>query len=199
MTKICIADFGAGNIYSVKRAFERCGAKVSVSCAGEDFENADGLVLPGDGNFGPASIAIGAFKEPLLEAVSSGKPFLGICAGMQLLFEGSDESPHAEGLRLFDGRLTRFEKGLSCPQMGWNRLKSLKGGLFEGVLEGEWAYFIHSYKADFSQFASAACEYGRQFVAAIERGNVVATQFHPEKSAKTGKKILRNFIRICRK
>ena len=93
-----------------------------------------------------------------------------------------------------DGKLTRFEKGLSCPQMGWNQLRDLKGALFEGVDDGEWAYFIHSYKADFSEYASAKCEYGQPFVAAIQKKNIFATQFHPEKSGEAGLSLLRSWL-----
>ncbi len=198
MTKVCIVDFGAGNMFSIKKALERLGAQASVSSAGDCIEQADAVILPGDGNFGGAAIALAPVKNKLLEAAQE-KPFLGICAGMQLLFEKSAESPGTAGLGLFTGALARFSGRVKCPHMGWNRLVEPAGELFDGFSGGEYAYFIHSFRAGESEFASAYCDYGGSFVAALEKGNVFATQFHPEKSGTAGRTVLENFLKICRK
>ena len=198
MTKVCVVDFGAGNMFSIKKALERLGAQVSVSSAGACIEQADAVVLPGDGNFGGAAIALAPAKDKLLEAARE-KPFLGICAGMQLLFEKSEESPGTAGLGLFKGALARFPGSVKCPHMGWNQLVEPAGVLFDGFFGGEYAYFIHSFRIEESEFASAYCDYGGKFMAALERKNIFATQFHPEKIGIAGRMVLENFLKFCRK
>ena len=207
---IAVIDYGAGNIRSVENAFERLGKSIVLTSDRDTILAADRIVLPGVGAFGDAMRKLND-KElvPVIrEAVLDRKiPFLGICLGLQLLFEGSDESPGEEGLCLLPGRVKRFipADGLKIPQIGWNNLlppvpggSSLRGRLLHGIPAGSFFYFVHSYCVpdNGEDFIAASCAYGIRFVAAAEKDNIFACQFHPEKSGETGLRILENFIQL---
>lgn len=200
---IGIVDYGMGNLRSVSKALEHLGAAVKVSGKAADIKKADKVVLPGVGAFGDAmrEIRFSRLEDPLKEAVRQGKPFLGICLGLQLLFEGSDESPEAEGLGVFSGRVRQFDDPeVKVPHMGWNQL-TVEGSprILRGLESGAYFYFVHSfYAASGAGVPSAGlCEYGKtRFAAVLEQNNVFATQFHPEKSQSAGLKILENFIAL---
>lgn len=200
---IAIIDYGAGNIQSVSKALAHIGADCFVTRDRDKILQADGAVLPGVGSFGDTVDSLNAYgiKDTAVEFIKSGKPFFGICLGLQLLFPQSDESPDAEGLGVFDGTISKIPNGdgLKIPHMGWNSLDICKQGrLFKGIDNGAYVYFVHSYflNAADRNIVAAQTEYGVKIDAAIESGNVFATQFHPEKSGDTGLKILKNFVEI---
>ena len=201
---IAIIDYGAGNIQSVSKALMHIGCDCFITNKKDEILSADAAVLPGVGSFGDTVDSLNklGIKEAVIEFIESGKPFLGICLGLQLLFPGSDESKGAEGLGIFDGTITKIPngEGLKIPHMGWNSLTVKKGSrLFEGIEENPYVYFVHSYylNASDKSIVAAQTEYGVTIDAAVERGNVFATQFHPEKSGETGLKILKNFVDIA--
>ena len=200
---IAIIDYGAGNIQSVSKALVHIGCDCFITNKKDEILSADAAVLPGVGSFGDTVDSLNklGIKEAVIEFIKSGKPFLGICLGLQLLFPGSDESKGAEGLGIFDGTITKIPngEGLKIPHMGWNSLTVKKGSrLFEGIEENPYVYFVHSYflNAADKNIVAAQTEYGVTIDAAVERGNVFATQFHPEKSGEVGLKILKNFVEI---
>lgn len=200
---IAIIDYGAGNIQSVAKALRHIGCDCKVTKNKEEILASDGAVLPGVGSFGDTVDTMNAYgiKKTVKEYIAGGKPFLGICLGMQLLFPESEESPGAEGLGIFEGTITRIPdgEGLKIPHMGWNSLTvNPKSRLLKGIGEEPYVYFVHSYflTAKDSELVAARTEYGVSIDAAVEKGNVFATQFHPEKSGETGLKILRNFAKI---
>ena len=200
---IAIIDYGAGNIQIVSKALMHIGCDCFITNKKDEILSADGAVLPGVGSFGDTVDSLNKLdiKETVIEFINSGKPFLGICLGLQLLFPGSDESKGAEGLGIFDGAITKIPngEGLKIPHMGWNSLTVKKGSrLFEGIEENPYVYFVHSYflNAADKNIVAAQTEYGVTIDAAVERGNVFATQFHPEKSGEVGLKILKNFVEI---
>ena len=202
---IAIIDYGAGNIQSVKKAFEHIGCDCFVTNKHDEIMKADGAVLPGVGSFGDTVDSLNKFGigDTAVEYIKSGKPFFGICLGLQLLFPGSEESPGAKGLGVFDGSITRIPngEGLKIPHMGWNSLDITKQGrLFKGIDGSPYVYFVHSYYLDAAdkQIVAAQTKYGVTIDAAIEKNNVFATQFHPEKSGEVGLQILRNFADIVR-
>ena len=202
---IAIIDYGAGNIQSVKKAFEHIGCDCFVTNKHDEIMKADGAVLPGVGSFGDTVDSLNKFGigDTVVEYIKSGKPFFGICLGLQLLFPGSEESPGAKGLGVFDGSITRIPngEGLKIPHMGWNSLDITKQGrLFKGIDGSPYVYFVHSYYLDAAdkQIVAAQTKYGVTIDAAIEQNNVFATQFHPEKSGEVGLQILRNFADIVR-
>lgn len=202
---IGIIDYGAGNIQSVKKAFEHIGCDCFVTNKHDEIMKADGAVLPGVGSFGDTVDSLNKFGigDTAVEYIKSGKPFFGICLGLQLLFPGSEESPGAKGLGVFDGSITRIPngEGLKIPHMGWNSLDITKQGrLFKGIDGSPYVYFVHSYYLDAAdkQIVAAQTKYGVTIDAAIEQNNVFATQFHPEKSGEVGLQILRNFADIVR-
>ncbi|QSG16210.1 imidazole glycerol phosphate synthase subunit HisH [Halapricum desulfuricans] len=203
---IVVVDYGLGNLRSVTRGLERAGASVEISDDPTDFEAADGIVLPGVGAFSEGMDNAGPFRETLIELAEDGKPFFGICLGMQMLLTTSEEAEHAgeggaEGLDLIPGSNRRFTGDRKIPHMGWNELSvEREHPLVEGV-DGEYAYFVHSYYADPEDPDAivTTTDYGTEFasVVANEAGNVFGTQFHPEKSGETGLQILRNFVDYC--
>lgn len=200
---IAIIDYGAGNIQSVSKALRHIGCDCFITNKREEILAADGAVLPGVGSFGDTVDSMNKYgiKETVKEFIGSGKPFLGICLGLQLLFLTSEESEGAEGLDIFGGKIKKIPaaEGLKIPHMGWNSLKIKKGSrLFAGVEENPYVYFVHSYylDAEDKNIVAAQTEYGVTIDAAVESGNVFATQFHPEKSGSTGLKILKNFADI---
>ena len=201
---IAIIDYNAGNLQSVYKAFKHIGSDCFITRDRDEIMNADGAVLPGVGSFGDTVDTLEKFKikQVVIDFINSGKPFLGICLGLQLLFPHSEESPGAVGLGVFGGEIRRIPNGdgLKIPHMGWNSLEVKKGSrLFKGIEENPYVYFVHSYflDAEDKDIVAATAEYGVTIDAAVEKGNVFATQFHPEKSGETGLNILRNFAKIA--
>ena len=200
---IAIIDYDAGNLKSVEKAFEYLGEETVITRDRETILNADRVVLPGVGAFGDAMEKLHSYGlvEVVKEAAASGKPFLGICLGLQLLFESSEESPGVEGLGICKGKILRIpdREGLKVPHMGWNSLKyDHPGRLFEGIPEESYVYFVHSYylEAEDPEIVKASTEYAVHIHASIEQGNVFACQFHPEKSSDVGLTILKNFVSL---
>ncbi|GAA3999772.1 imidazole glycerol phosphate synthase subunit HisH [Deinococcus rubellus] len=201
---VLLLDYGAGNLRSAEKALVRAGMTVKVTGTPADLAGAAGIVVPGQGHFRQVMEAFdeSGFREPLLSAVASGTPLLGICVGMQMLFEGSEEAPGVSGLGLIPGRVRRFtaQPGHKVPQMGWNSLQPVGDSpLLRGLTGGEgsagYAYFVHSYyvPAEVPVDAGAVTEYGVPFWSVISRGNIHATQFHPEKSGALGLALLARF------
>ena len=200
---IAIIDYDAGNLKSVEKAFEYLGEETVITRDRETILNADRVVLPGVGAFGDAMEKLHSYGlvEVVKEAAASGKPFLGICLGLQLLFESSEESPGVEGLGICKGKIVRIpdQEGLKVPHMGWNSLKyDHPGRLYEGIPEDSYVYFVHSYylEADDPEIVKASTEYAVHIHASVEQGNVFACQFHPEKSSDVGLTILKNFVNL---
>ncbi len=198
---VVVIDYGIGNLRSAQKALEKVGADAMLTDDAGLIARADALVLPGVGAFGPCMDAMDASgltataRESAQTATKGGRPFLAICVGMQLLYEGSDESPGREGLGVLPGRVRLLPDGVKRPQMQWNRLRSLRpSALLEG-LDGEWMYFVHSYSTPRDGDTIATCDYGGPVPAALARGSLQATQFHPEKSATAGLRLLANFVR----
>jgi glutamine amidotransferase len=195
---ITIVDYGVGNLRSVQKALERVGATAIVSGEPADLDAAQGVVLPGVGAFGDGmdSLRARGLIEPLLRQVEEGKPLLGICLGMQLLFEESEEMGRHPGLGLLPGRVVRFPAGeLKVPHVGWNRLDTPKGDLLAGITDGAYAYFVHSYYVVPENTAGvlATTEYGVEFASVVGRERLWGAQFHPEKSQEIGLRLLKNY------
>lgn len=201
-TVVAIIDYDAGNVKSVEKATEYLGKDAVLTRNRLDILNADHVILPGVGAFGDAMKRLNDYDlvGVISEAVDKDIPFLGICLGLQLLFDESEESPGVEGLGLIPGRIRRIpDKGLKVPHIGWNSLKYPNPGrLFKDVPEGSYVYFVHSYylEAEDASVVTATTEYAALIQASVERGNLFATQFHPEKSSDTGLAILKNFLEI---
>lgn len=195
---IAVVDYGIGNLGSVTKGLRRAGAEVELSGDPAVLRRADALVLPGDGAFAAAMAEIdGRGLTPLLrEAVERGTPLLGICIGMQLLFEESEEHGHNRGLGILPGRVRRFEGDLPVPHMGWNTLRRRRAHpILEGVADGAHVYFVHSYYCDAADdVVIAASDYGREFPAIVGRDSVLGLQFHPEKSQGVGLRLAANFV-----
>lgn len=202
---IAIIDYDAGNIRSVEKAFAFLGETPVVTRDPKTILGADGVVLPGVGSFGDAMKKLQAYglDRVVRECVDKGTPFLGICLGLQLLFEGSEESPGVEGLHILDGRIVKIpsDGGLKVPHIGWNSLQfPNRGRLFENLTENPYVYFVHSYylQAVDESIVTATADYGVQIHASVEKDNLFACQFHPEKSSDVGMQILRNFINVVK-
>ena len=200
---IAIIDYDAGNIKSVEKAMLLLGQEVKITREKDELLNADKVILPGVGAFGDAMGKIRQYglEEVIKEVVKKETPFLGICLGLQLLFESSDETPGVEGLGILKGKILRIpdKEGLKIPHMGWNSLKFPKEGrLFKGLPEDSYVYFVHSYylEAEEESIVTATTEYSTRIHASVEQGNVFACQFHPEKSSDVGIQILRNFVEL---
>lgn len=200
---IAIIDYDAGNIKSVEKALISLGQKVKITSAPEEILSADKVILPGVGAFGDAmkNLEQRGLVPVIHKVVEQGTPFLGICLGLQLLFERSDETPGVKGLGILKGEILRIPpaEGLKIPHMGWNSLHLENcGRLFEGIQEQSYVYFVHSYylKAEEETIVKASTEYGTHIHASVEKDNVFACQFHPEKSGDVGLQILKNFVEL---
>lgn len=200
---IAIIDYDAGNIMSVKKAVEFLGMEAVITRDPDILLNADKVILPGVGAFGDAMEKINNYglNEVIHKIVDKGTPFLGICLGLQLIFDESEESPGVKGLSLLPGKIVRFSgmDELKVPQIGWNSISfPKKSKLFDGIKDDSYVYFVHSYylKADNREDVAAIAEYGETFDAAVESGNIFACQFHPEKSSEVGLKIIENFLKL---
>jgi len=200
---IAILDYDAGNIKSVEKAFKILGEDTVLTRDFNVIKNADRVVLPGVGSFADAINHLKEYRldKAIKDFVATGKPFLGICLGLQLLFESSEESPGVEGLGLLKGKVVRIPDGpgIKVPHIGWNSLEyPNKGRLFQGIDEGSFVYFVHSYylQADEPSIVKATCQYGCNIQASVEKDNIFACQFHPEKSSTVGLQILKNFASI---
>lgn len=194
---IALIDYGAGNLTSVRKALAALDADVYVPRAAAELEDARAVIVPGVGNFQRTAALDHDWQAGILGAVERGRPLLGICLGLQWLFEGSTEAPGSQGLSLMSGLCERMEaKGpLKVPHVGWNSLEFPRPSrLFEGIPEGSQVYFTHSYAAPITQDAIAVTTHGEPFASAVERGYVYGVQFHPEKSGEIGLRILRNFL-----
>lgn len=197
---LTIVDYGAGNLRNVYMAFRRLGLEALVTAEAALIGRASALVLPGVGAFGDSVGKLRALglEEPITSAIRDGLPFLGICVGLQLLFEVSEEMGEHRGLGILAGRVRRFPPGLSVPHMGWNQVHQAQPTpLWRGVPDGSYAYFVHSYYADPEDKAvvAATTDYGLDYASAVAQGNLYAIQFHPEKSQDVGERILGNFVR----
>jgi len=197
---IRIVDYGMGNLRSVQKAFEKLGIEAAICTQASELSDAHKMVLPGVGAFRDAIAELKrqGMDDPVRDHIASGRPFLGICLGLQLLFDVSYEDGEWEGLGIVPGNVVRFEDrpGLKIPHMGWNSLEFAQPSpLFDGVAEGSHVYFVHSYHVvpDDESIVATRTEHGETFVSSIQQGNVYATQFHPEKSQSVGMQLLRNF------
>ena len=197
---VAVLDYGIGNLRSAEKALEHCGADARLTADHGLIAEADGVVLPGVGAFGACMDALRSadLEDAAHDAVASGRPFLGICVGMQMLFDASEEDPAAQGLGIIPGRIEWISSTVPRPQMQWNQLSlCVDDAMFAGLDERPWMYFVHSLHGvprDAGDVA-ATCEYGGTVNAAFRRGNVFATQFHPEKSSSAGMALLTNFVR----
>ncbi|RPI01066.1 MAG: imidazole glycerol phosphate synthase subunit HisH [Calditrichaeota bacterium] len=198
---IAVIDYGAGNLRSVEKALEKCGAQVVVTSNAEDVLNADKIVFPGVGAFGKASelLQMLGFFEVIKKVIDQSKPFLGICLGMQLLFDSSEENPQATGIGIFKGSVRRFPHSLKVPHLGWNELTFVRScPLWREVPDQSSFYFAHSYFVDPEErdIIVAETDYFGSVPAAVCRGNIFGIQAHPEKSQRLGLQILRNFVQL---
>jgi len=204
---IVIIDYGMGNLRSVQKAFEKFYSNVTVSSSAKDILKADKIILPGVGAF---RVAMDELKKkdlikPIKDSIEKGKPFLGICLGLQLLFSESEEGGKTKGLDIIKGRVKRFKEkdGLKIPHMGWNRVSAKGNGsvakVLDGVKDGSYMYFVHSYYVEPKDKDVILCEtdYGKNFTSGIHKDNVYGFQFHPEKSQSVGLKIVENFVKLC--
>lgn len=193
-------DYGIGNLRSAQKALQHVGAEATLTADPETIERADGVVLPGVGNFGACMNALvrTGLADQARKVAERGQPFIGICVGMQLLFEGSDESPDVAGLGILPGRIGWLPETVKRPQMQWNKLTCTGNHPLLNGLDGGWVYFVHSLSAMVEDNVIATTDYGGPVVAAAAQDNVMATQFHPEKSARSGLRLLSNFVDICR-
>lgn len=199
---LTIVDYGAGNLRNVLMAFRRLGVAAKVTAEARAIRRATALVLPGVGAFGDGINALRArgLEDSLVAALRAGVPFLGICLGLQLLFEASEELGEHRGLGILAGRVRRFPPGLRVPHMGWNQVQQQRPiPLWQGIPDGSYAYFVHSYYVapEDPAVIAATTEYGITFVSAVAQGNLYAIQFHPEKSQDVGERLLHNFARLA--
>jgi len=198
--KITILDYGAGNVPSVERTLQRLGVESHRTASPECICKAEALLLPGVGHYAALVRALDEkhLRSPLLDAVHRGVPFLGICLGLQVLFKSSDEASQLQGLNLLPGTVSALPPGVKLPHMGWNQVeKKRESSLLTGIGPRAYFYFAHSYAALDSNDAAATCCHGAEFAAVIERRNIFAVQFHPEKSGDSGARVLQNFLRLA--
>lgn len=195
---IAIIDYGAGNLTSVVKAVRYLGSACVVTSGPQEVTGADKMIIPGVGNFrATRPLSDGPLAEALKTAMGAKKPVLGICLGLQWMFDGSDEDPALNGLGAFEGTCTRFSERVKSPHVGWNRIDvAPQSKLLAGVPSGAYVYFTHSYRAPLGEATVAICTYEAPFAAAVERDNLFAVQFHPEKSGNVGLRILENFCAL---
>ena len=194
--RIALVDYGAGNLASVRKGFAAVGAELFTPADAGELDGCSGVVVPGVGHFGATAGLGGAWREAIARRVAAGVPLLGICLGLQWLFDGSDEAPDVEGLGLIAGRCGRMEveRPLKIPHVGWNALEIVRDGpILDGIASGTQVYFTHSFSAPVTADCVAHTRHGSRFAAVVQRGNVAGVQFHPEKSGAAGLRILRNF------
>ena len=209
--KVTLIDYGAGNLPSVERALLRLGVRTEKTNSPEVLAAAAVVVLPGVGHYGALIRALdeNGLRDSVIASIHRGVPFLGICLGLQALYETSEEAPVLEGLAILSGCVRKLSGGVKLPHMGWNQVRRARGGsrLLEGIREDAFFYFAHSFAAiqagtgqengDAAAEIGATCEYGAEFVAVVERENIFAVQFHPEKSGEAGQRVLQNFLRLA--
>lgn len=200
---ITIIDYGSGNLKSIKNGFSKIGANAIISSSIKGINDAESLVLPGVGSFGNAMENLGKYKTPIKDHISEGKPFLGVCLGLQILFSSSEESPGVPGLDIFKGEVLHFpqflkEKRLKIPQMGWNQLEIKNECPILAEVGNDFMYFVHSYYVNpqDKNIVAATVDYGIDVPAVVYKNNIFATQFHPEKSGEKGLQILKNFVEL---
>ena len=196
---IALLNYGAGNVGSVLKAVEHLGHSAEVMDRPESLRAAEKIIFPGQGHFGTMMRALEERRllKPLCESLAGGTPFLGICLGLQALYEASDEAPEVPGLALLPGRVARFEGVFKVPHVGWSQLEiRSRSGLFRGVADGSFVYYCHSYYGPATKESSAVTHYGQTFAAGVEMNNLWAVQFHPEKSGEVGLKVLGNFLNL---
>jgi glutamine amidotransferase len=199
VTDIAVIDYGIGNLRSAEKALQHLGADARLTGDAKEISRAGAVVLPGVGAFGACMQALrnSSLEAVCKEAATDGRPFLGVCIGMQMLFDASDETPDVPGLGIVGGRVTRLPSTVRLPQIGWNTLTVTPGSrLCANLPDPAWLYFVHSYAPEPTDpsVVAATCEYGRAFAAAIEQGALWATQFHPEKSGAVGMRVMQNFV-----
>jgi len=195
-------NYGVGNLRSISKGLEKSGANVEITHSPQDLRSADAIVLPGVGAFAPAVKNMSSIADVVAEAMKNGKPMLGVCLGLQLLFTRSNEGGSILGLDFISGEIVKLPENVKIPQMGWNTLNIVQSHpLLWGVKDSSYVYFVHSYYPQPSdpQVIVATTEYGVRFPSMVAKKNLFATQFHPEKSSKTGLTILKNFIRIVKR
>ncbi len=202
MTRIGILDYGVGNLYSLKVALQQLEVQPITTSSLERSKDYDGLILPGVGNFSRVTRSLGSTRKLLVDWVKGSNPTLGVCLGMQLFFESSEEGP-GKGLALFPGKVRKLPSNVKIPHIGWNILHTKRqSSLLEGLDNDQWVYFVHSFYPEplDKKIVTAETDYGLDFAAVIssEDKPLYGTQFHPEKSGKAGEQILKNFVRICR-
>tara|TARA_B000000557_G_scaffold264124_1_gene268539 strand:- start:1450 stop:2058 length:609 start_codon:yes stop_codon:yes gene_type:complete len=200
---ISIIDYGLGNLKSVHKALNSLGFTSKITSSIKDINNCNGIIFPGVGSFGDCMKELDKrdLINSLKKSISSGKPFMGICLGLQILFERSEESPNVEGLSILKGEISKikFDKDLKVPHMGWNKINIIKdSSILQGIDSDTWMYFVHSFKFNNDlEITDSVSSYGEIFSASINKDNIFATQFHPEKSSKIGLTILKNFADLC--
>ena len=202
---VVVVDYGAGNLVSIEQAFVAAGARVRIATSGGEIDGADLLVVPGVGAAAPAMerLRAGGFVDPIRSWIAADRPFLGICLGLQLLFDGSDEDG-AETLGVLPGRTVQLEDAPTLPHIGWNQVeRRADHAAFDGIADGADFYFVHSYVgrpsgADGDEAVLAETEHGRRFVSAVSRGRLLGVQFHPERSGENGLRLVANLVRSCR-
>ena len=200
---ISIIDYGLGNLKSVHKALNSLGFTSKITSSIKDIDNCNGIIFPGVGSFGDCMKELDnrGLINSLKKSIGSGKPFMGICLGLQILFERSEESPNVEGLSILKGEISKikFDKDLKVPHMGWNKINIIKdSSILQGIDSDTWMYFVHSFKFNNDlKITDSVSSYGEIFSASINKDNIFATQFHPEKSSKIGLTILKNFADLC--
>jgi glutamine amidotransferase len=199
---VAVVNYGVGNLRSIRRGLEKSGAAVEITHSPTDLSNSDAIVLPGVGAFAPAVKNMKSIADVVAEAMKNGKPILGVCLGLQLLFTQSSEGGPIRGLDFISGDIVKLPETVKTPQMGWNTLNIVQSHpLLEGIKDGSYVYFVHSYYPQPSDrdVIVTITEYGVRFPSMVAKKNLFATQFHPEKSSKTGLTMLKNFVRIVKR